>query len=190
MSYKWDKRPANRFFSWDTRKKEEIMKNTKLGFTLIELLVVVLIIGILAAIALPQYTKAVEKSRLSEAQQMLGDIATAESIYYMANNHYTESLEALDLSFPNATYGTRASSLSTGVVQTPSFEIKVEGTGDSSSMTATRKGGAYDTGTLTLTLNNKGVIGKGGTFVTGSGDIPALAPQWVGAAAAADDDDE
>ena len=47
------------------------------GFTLIELLVVVLIIGILSSVALPQYTKTVEKSRMSEARSMLKSLREA-----------------------------------------------------------------------------------------------------------------
>jgi type IV pilus assembly protein PilE len=74
------------------------MKNNKKGFTLIELLVVVLIIGILAAIALPQYTKAVEKSRVSEALINLKAISDAAQRYYLLNGNYTSiATDALDI---------------------------------------------------------------------------------------------
>ncbi len=57
------------------------------AFTLIELLVVVLIIGILSAIALPQYTKAVEKSRMAEALQIAASIRTGVDTYVLANDY-------------------------------------------------------------------------------------------------------
>ena len=70
------------------------------GFTLIELLVVVLIIGILAAIAVPQYQKTVEKSRGAEALTIMRSLAQAIQVYHLANGTYPTSLEELDITVP------------------------------------------------------------------------------------------
>ena len=76
------------------------MNRTKKGFTLIELLVVVLIIGILSAVALPQYNKVVEKSRATEAVTNLKSIADAKVVAQLATGCGSNiSWDDLDITF-------------------------------------------------------------------------------------------
>ena len=85
-------------------------KHTRRGFTLIELLVVVLIIGILASVAVPQYQKAIEKTKASQAMMLLHTIYEAYEIYYLHNGSYPTSLEQLDIDVP-----TNTSNLTVGI---------------------------------------------------------------------------
>ena len=73
------------------------------GFTLIELLVVVLIIGILAAVALPQYQKVVERSKSTQILPVIKTVYNAQLAYHMANGTYANSFDelAVDIPFPN-----------------------------------------------------------------------------------------
>ncbi len=70
------------------------------GFTLIELLVVVLIIGILSAIALPQYQRAVARSRIATLLPITRAINDAQHRYKLANGEYATDLTNLDISLP------------------------------------------------------------------------------------------
>ena len=90
------------------------MTNTrKSGFTLIELLIVVVIIGILAAIAIPKFASTKGQAFLAAMRSDLRNLATAEEGYYYSNNAYSNNLGQLNflssagvtISVPEATSG-------------------------------------------------------------------------------------
>lgn len=113
----------------------------KKGFTLIEMLVVVLIVGILAAVALPQYFKAVEKSRSTEALSVLGSIAAAQERYRLASsaNTYATTFSQFDISFTDESTGSDATGAS---YKTKNFAIAL----GANSVTATRGAGTASDG--------------------------------------------
>ena len=79
------------------------MNKNKKGFTLVELLVVVLIIGILAAVALPQYNKAVKKARYANLKPLVESIYQARQVHYLETGDYGSFTGDLNVSLNGTT---------------------------------------------------------------------------------------
>ena len=117
----------------------------KKGFTLIELLVVVLIIGVLSAIALPQYQKAVNRSRGAEALTTLRALADAANLYYLENGTY----EGLAYTDTNA-----AEKLSIAVPQLKNFKYHHDSHGNPSNSFEGFSSATQNGARIALTPNN------------------------------------
>ena len=78
-------------------------KNAEKGFTLIELLVVIIIIGILAAIALPSFLNQAAKAKQSEAKNYVGSVTRAQQSYRIENTTFAGDITSLEIGIPTET---------------------------------------------------------------------------------------
>lgn len=72
-------------------------KKHSIGFTLIEMMITVLIVGILSAVAIPQYTKYMQKARRADAQALLSEISVKQQQFLMTQRRYAKTADFTDL---------------------------------------------------------------------------------------------
>lgn len=131
------------------------------GFTLIELITVIIIIAILVALALPQYTRLIERGQGSAARSGLDSIRKAEGMYFALNAQYTDVLNNLTSEVPEIARITN---------QEWNYTISaVTALNKDFMATATRRRGAYSASNNTLTLTNDGVV---------NGTHPSFSNSW------------
>lgn len=114
------------------------------GFTLIELLVVVLIIGVLAAVAVPQYQKAVERTRAQEGILALRTIQQSYDMYYITHGTYATEFAQLDVNFPwqgNAKWNTDPFVIKS--MSNKEWSLQIYNTGSWNALLMGRIAGAY-----------------------------------------------
>lgn len=122
------------------------------GFTLIELLVVVLIIGILAAIAVPQYQKAVEKSKSVQALSLLKSISQEAEAHYLANGSEITSFDDLAINLPSFTGNSKVISFAQDTKSNGEWSLQLENDSGWVIIWMNRLNGKYKGAGFTVTL--------------------------------------
>lgn len=109
-------------------------KHQDRGFTLIELLVVMLVIGILAALALPSFLNCAKTSKKSESKTYVGSLNKGQQAYYTENEKFSNSIAALGIGIPPSTANYQYSTKSTktaafnyGIAKNKGFKSDIGG---------------------------------------------------------------
>ena len=136
------------------------MNSKKHGFTLVELAVVVVIIGVLAAFAVPRFLAAVERSKAAEAFNYLSAVQSAQERYHARQGTYAAMVTDLDIKFSALKY------FALGVIA-PGATLNLE---DSWSLTLTRTGATSGYGNYTVTFTEEGFDAVNST-ITAHGNI-------------------
>ena len=136
------------------------MDNRRRGFTLVELAVVVVIIGVLAAFAVPRFLASVERSKAAEAFNYLSAIQAAQERHHARQGTYAGDVNNLDIKMTASKYFA-AGAIAAG--STGSLE-------DSWSLTLTRSGASAGYGQYTVTFTEEGYDANAST-ISGKDDI-------------------
>lgn len=159
-------------------------KPFKKGFTLTELLVVVLVIGVLAAIALPAYTKSVKKSRASDALNNLNIVSLKQQDYMLNNEKYAESFKDLNVPIAGLTANDKTATVGTFNYTLDEACIKATNTREGENYTFSKNvetqqvGCSGDVCGMFADLVTEGDVGCGYDPV-GGGDGPGINPNPI-----------
>ena len=137
------------------------------GFTLIELLVVIIIIGILAAIALPSFLNQANKAKESEAKTYVGSAVRAQQAYFLENNEFASTMGGVELGINTNTKNYGYTIATFGKQQTTIY-----GTSKNTLTLRSFIGGVAAAATLTGEGTTKGILCRG--------ILPATAPSAAG----------